>query len=161
MAEAQPATPQAALNVQRVYLKDLSLELPNAPQIFLEQAQANFNMEMDTSAVMLTEGVWEVTVSATVTTKVGERIAFLVEAKQAGIFEIRGIPEEQMPIVLEVTCPNIVFPYLSANIGDVISRSGFPPLTLPIGFFDMRFQRKMEEAAAQAAGQLPAGARPN
>jgi preprotein translocase subunit SecB len=149
MAEAQ----QAALNVQRVYLKDLSLELPHAPQIFLEQTQANFNMEMDTSATVLSEGLYEVTISATVTTKVGEKVAFLVEAKQAGIFEIRGIPPEQMPIVLEVTCPNIVFPYLSANIGDVVTRSGFPPLNLPIGFFDMRFQRKLEEAAAAEANQ--------
>jgi preprotein translocase subunit SecB len=145
--------PQAALNVQRIYLKDLSLELPNAPQIFLEQKQANFNMEMDTTATLLSDGVYEVIVSATVTTKVGDKVAFLVEAKQSGIFEIRGIPEEQMPIVLEVTCPNIVFPYLSANIGDVVSRSGFPPLNLPIGFFDMRFQRKMEEAAAAEQGK--------
>ena len=150
MAEAEVAS--AALNVQRVYLKDLSLELPNAPQIFLEQSQAQFNMEIDTTAAQLSPEVWEVTVSATVTTKVGEKVAFLVEAKQAGIFEIRGIPEEQMPIVLEVTCPNIVFPYLSANIGDVVSRTGFPPMSLPIGFFDMRFQRKMEEAAAAQQG---------
>ncbi len=151
MSEAQ----QAALNVQRVYLKDLSLELPNAPQIFLEQKQANFNMEIDTSAIKLDNDIWEVTVFATVTTKIGDKIAFLAEAKQAGIFEIRGIPEEQMPIVLEVTCPNIIFPYLSANIGDVVSRSGFPPLTLPIGFFDMRYQRKLEEAQQGGVIQRP------
>ncbi len=148
MAEAA----QAVLNVQRVYLKDLSLELPNAPQIFLETSQAQFNMEMDTVANKLSADLYEVTVQATVTTKVGDKVAFLVEAKQSGIFEIRGIPDEQMPIVLEVTCPNIVFPYLSANIGDVVTRSGFPPLNLPIGFFDMRFQRKMEEAAAAQNG---------
>lgn len=152
---------QAVLNVQRVYLKDLSLELPNAPGIFLEQKQANFNMEMDCSAVQLQDGLYEVTVFATVTTKVGDKVAFLAEAKQAGIFEIRGIPDEQMPIVLEVTCPNIVFPYLSANIGDVVSRSGFPPLNLPIGFFDMRFQRKMEEAAAAQNGSAPSASLPN
>jgi preprotein translocase subunit SecB len=148
MAQAQ----QAVLNVQRVYLKDLSIEVPNAPAIFLEQKQANFNMEMDTNATVLSEGIYEVTVFATVTTKVGDKIAFLAEAKQSGIFEIRGIPEEQMPIVLEVTCPNIIFPYLSANIGDAVSRTGFPPLNLPIGFFDMRFQRKLEEAQNAAAG---------
>ncbi len=151
---------QAVLNVQRVYLKDLSIEVPNAPAIFLEQKQANFNMEMDTNAALLSEGMYEVTVFATVTTKVGDKIAFLAEAKQSGIFEIRGIPAEQMPIVLEVTCPNIIFPYLSANISDAVSRTGFPPLNLPIGFFDMRFQRKMEEAQ-NAANETPKIVMPN
>jgi preprotein translocase subunit SecB len=142
------------LNIQRVYLKDLSLELPNAPQIFLEQAAPNVEVSLDVSPNTLAENIHEVTVMATVTTKVGDKLAFLAEAKQAGIFEIRHIPDEQMPLVLNVVCANITYPYLRATLADVITRSGFPPIHLAEINFEALYQQKL---ASQGNGQENSG----
>jgi preprotein translocase subunit SecB len=152
---------QRTLDVKRIYLKDLSFEVPHAPAMFLEtqQQQGNINVQIDTSALVLPDGLYEVTVFATITTTFAEKVAFLVEAKQSGIFEIRGFQDSEMAILIEVNCANILYPYLQAALGDAIARAGFPPVHLPIGYFDMRFQAKVEEAQkAAAAGQGPAGA---
>jgi preprotein translocase subunit SecB len=101
---------QPFFNIQRVYLKDLSLEQPNSPHIFLEQEQPTVEVQVDVSAAQLAEGVFEVVVIGTVTTKVQEKVAFLVEAKQAGIFDIRNVPAEQMDPLLGIACPTIVYP---------------------------------------------------
>jgi len=102
---------QPFFNIQRVYLKDLSLEQPNSPHIFLEQEQPTVEVQVDVSASQLAEGVFEVVVIGTVTTKVQEKVAFLVEAKQAGIFDIRNVPAEQMDPLLGIACPTIVYLY--------------------------------------------------
>ena len=115
---------QPFFNIQRVYLKDLSLEQPNSPHIFLEQEQPSVEVQVDVAASQLAEGVFEVTVIGTVTTKVQEKVAFLVEAKQAGIFDIRNVPAEQMDPLLGIACPTIVYPYLRSNIADTIGDAG-------------------------------------
>jgi len=100
--------------IQRVYLKDLSLEQPNSPAILLEQEQPSVEIQLGLEATSLSEGeaMFEVTVRATVQARIKDKTMFLVEAKQAGIFEIRNIPQEQMNLILSVACPQIVYPYL-------------------------------------------------
>ena len=135
--------------IQRLYLKDLSLEQPNSPGILLEQAQPQVDINLALAAEGVSDGVYEVSVTATVTTKVGDRTLFLVEAKQAGIFEIRHIPQEQLQQIVGIACPQIVYPYLRGNVADVIQRGGFPPVHLA----EINFQAMFEQQQAQAAGQ--------
>ena len=141
----QDQTP--VFQIQRIYLKDLSLEQPNSPQVLLEQTQPQVDIQLAMAAEVVAEGVFEVTVTATVTTKVGERVLFLVEAKQAGIFEIRNVPAEQQQGILGVMCPQMLYPYLRAIVSDVCTRAGFPPILLA----EVNFQA-MFEAQRQAQG---------
>jgi len=147
MADQQAQDP--VFQIQRVYLKDLSLEQPNSPAILLEQEQPTVDIQLGVDAQPVTDGIFEITVSATVQTKIQERTVFLVEAKQAGIFEIRNLPEEQMGPILGIACPQIVYPYLRGNVADVIQRGGFPPVHLA----EINFQAMFEQQQAQAAGQ--------
>ena len=135
--------------IQRMYLKDLSLEQPNSPQILLEQGQPQVDIQLGLGAEPIAEGVYEVAVTATVTTKVGDKVLFLVEAKQAGIFEIRNIPQEQVQQIIGIACPGIVYPYLRAIVSDICTRAGFPPVMLA----EVNFQAMFEAQKAQAAGQ--------
>jgi preprotein translocase subunit SecB len=147
MADQQALDP--VFQIQRVYLKDLSLEQPNSPAILLEQEQPTVDIQLGVDAQPVTDGILEITVSATVQTKIQDRTVFLVEAKQAGIFEIRNLPEEQMGPILGIACPQIVYPYLRGNVADVIQRGGFPPVHLA----EINFQAMFEQQQAQAAGQ--------
>ena len=139
--------PQPVFQIQRVYLKDLSLEQPNSPAIFLEQEAPNIEVALDVGVEALADGVFESTVTATVTAKIGEKVAFLVEGKQAGIFEVRNIPGDQLDPLLGIACPNIVFPYLRANIADVLTRSGFPPIHLSEVNFEVFYQQRLQAIA--------------
>ena len=153
MADQQAAEP--VFQIQRVYLKDLSLEQPNSPAILLEQQQPTVDIQLGVEAQNVTEGIFEITVSATVQTKIDDRTVFLVEAKQAGIFEIRNLPEDQMGPILGIACPQIVYPYLRGNVADVIQRGGFPPVHLA----EINFQAMYEQQQAQAAGEgIPSNA---
>jgi preprotein translocase subunit SecB len=138
--------------IQRVYLKDMSLEQPNSPQILLEQAQPQVDINLALGAESVAEGVYEVTVTATVTTKVNDKVLFLVEAKQAGIFEIRHIPEDQLQPIIGIACPGIVYPYLRAVVSDVCTRAGFPPVILS----EVNFQAMYEAQHARAVDEAPA-----
>lgn len=148
---------QPVFQIQRVYLKDFSLEQPNSPAIFLEQEAPAIEVAVDVSAQPLSDGIYESTVTVTVTAKIKDKVAFLVEGKQAGIFEARNIPEDQLAPLLGIGCPNIVYPYLRSNIADAITRAGFPPIHLSEINFEMFFQQRMQAAAAAAAEQ-PAAA---
>ncbi|OUM01327.1 protein-export chaperone SecB [Variovorax sp. JS1663] len=147
MADQQAQDP--VFQIQRVYLKDLSLEQPNSPAILLEQEQPTVDIQLGVDAQPVADGIFEITVSATVQTKIQDRTVFLVEAKQAGIFEIRNLPEDQMGPILGIACPQIVYPYLRGNVADVIQRGGFPPVHLA----EINFQAMFEQQQAQAAGQ--------
>ena len=136
--------------IQRVYLKDLSLEQPNSPQILLEQEQPQVEINLGVEAQPIAEGIVEVAVVATVQTKIKDKTLFLVEAKQAGIFEIRNVPAEQMDPIVGIACPQIVYPYLRAVVADVITRAGFPPVHLA----EVNFQAMYE---AQKQGQQGGG----
>ncbi|MCG1055791.1 protein-export chaperone SecB [Mycetohabitans sp. B5] len=145
---------QPFFNIQRIYLKDLSLEQPNSPAIFLEQEMPGVEVEVDVKAERLTDGVFEVIVTGTVTAKVATKVAFLIEAKQAGIFDIRNIPNEQIDSLIGIACPTIIFPYLRSNIADAITRAGFPPIHLA----EINFQALYEQRLAQVNGQPGNGA---
>ncbi len=147
---ADEATP--VFQIQRMYLKDLSLEQPNSPQILLEQQQPQVDINLAVGAEQISDGVVEVTVTATVTTKVKDKVLFLVEAKQAGIFEIRNVPEEQMPVLISVVCPQMIYPYLRAIVSDVCTRAGFPPILLTEVNFQAMFQAQQEQAAQAGNG---------
>ena len=146
----QDLTP--VFQIQRMYLKDLSLEQPNSPQILVEQAQPQVDINLGMSAEPVAEGLFEVCVSATVTTKVAERTLFLVEAKQAGIFEIRNLPDDQLQGVIGIVCPQMVYPYLRAIVSDVCTRAGFPPILLTEVNFQALFEAQQQQAAQQGNG---------
>ena len=146
---------QPIFQIQRVYLKDLSLEQPNSPAIFLEQEAPAMEVSVDVGAEPLAEGIFESTVTITVTAKIGDKVAFLVEGKQAGIFEVRNIPADQLDPLLGIGCPNIVYPYLRANIADAITRAGFPPVHLAEINFEVFYQQRVQALAEQQkAAQL-------
>ena len=150
----QDTSASPVFQIQRVYLKDMSLEQPNSPGILLEQEQPTVDIQLSVEATPVAEGIFEVAVTATVHTKIQDKTVFLVEAKQAGIFEIRNIPEDQMGPVMGIACPQIVFPYLRGNVADVVNRAGFPPVHLA----ELNFQAMYEEQQAQAANAVPAPA---
>jgi preprotein translocase subunit SecB len=145
MAENQ----DPVFQIQRVYLKEASLEQPNSPGILLEQEQPSVDIQLGVEASQAAEGVFEVCVTATVTTKLQDRVVFLVEVKQAGIFEIRNIEGEQMNAVMGIACPQIIYPYLRGNVADVITRAGFPPVHLA----EINFQAMYEQQQSQLAQQ--------
>ena len=141
-------------NIQRIYLKEASLEQPNSPAILLEQDAPNVEIQLGLGGEQVADGLFEVTVTATATTKIGERTVFLVEAKQAGIFEIRNLPEDQMNGVMGVACPQIIYPYLRGNVADIVQRAGFPPVHLAeINFQAMYEQQQAAQVQAPATTQ--------
>lgn len=149
MAEAQDAVgEQPVFNIQRIYLKDLSLEQPNSPQILIEQGQPSVDINLGVEVQPVADGIFEVAVSATVTTTINERTLFLCEAKQAGIFEIRNIDAQQAQQILGIACPGIVYPYLRAIVSDVVTRAGFPPVHLT----EVNFQAMYESQQQQQLG---------
>jgi len=149
MAEQQ-ALADPVFQIQRVYLKDVSLEQPNSPAILTQPDQPSVDIQLAVAHAQLVEGMFEVTVTATVHTKIEDKTVFLVEAKQAGIFEIRNLPEEQMGQVVGIACPQIIYPYLRGNVADVVQRAGFPPVHLAEINFQMLYQQQLEAQAQQA-----------
>jgi len=141
--------------IQRVYLKEASLEQPNSPAILLEQEQPAVDIQLGVEATPVADGVFEVCVTATVQTKIKDKTVFLVEAKQAGIFEIRNVPEEQMGQIMGIACPQIVYPYLRGNVADLVQRGGFPPVHLSEINFQAMYEQQQMEAAGAANGSLP------
>ena len=138
-------------SLDKIYVKDLSLEIPHAPRIFLERENLQVDVQLHTQAVSIQENLFEVLVMATVTAMIGEKVMFLIEIKQAGIFHISNLPAGELEPVLAVMCPNILFPYLRAVVSDVSVRGGFAPVLLnPINFEELYQQqrRQTQEAAS-------------
>ncbi len=142
MADQEPV-----FQIQRVYLKEASLEQPNSPAILLEQEQPSVDIQLGVEANPVADGIFEVSVTATVQTKIKDKTVFLVEVNQAGIFEIRNLAQEQMGQIMGIACPQIVYPYLRGNVADLIQRGGFPPVHLS----EINFQAMYEQQQAQAA----------
>lgn len=141
---------EPVFQIQRVYLKEASLEQPNSPAILLQSEQPSVDIQLGVEASPVAEGVYEVAVTATVHTQIGDKTVFLVEAKQAGIFEIRHVPETQMGPVMGVVCPQIVFPYLRSNVADLVQRAGFPPVHLA----EINFQSMYEQQQQQQGQEI-------
>ncbi len=146
------AQQQAVFSIEKLYVKDLSLEIPNAPKIFLEQGQPQVDVQLSTQSQPLENSLYETALSVTVTAKLGDRTMFLVEAVQAGIFQIRNVPQQDMDPVLGIACPNILFPYVREVISDVVSRSGFPPVILSPVNFEALYRQRQQQAQQQQAG---------
>jgi len=141
--------------IQRVYLKEASLEQPNSPGILLDQTQPTVEIQLGVEANPVADGVFEVAVTATVQTKIGEKTVFLVEAKQAGIFEVRNMSQDQMGPIIGIACPQIVYPYLRSNVADMVQRAGFPQVHLAEINFQAMYEQQQANAAA-AAAEAPA-----
>jgi preprotein translocase subunit SecB len=143
---------QPAFGIEKLYIKDASIEVPNAPQIFTDRTAPQVSVELANAAQKLEEGIFDVSIKVTVTAKVGDKTAFLVEVAQAGIFVIRNMPEENLEPVLAVACPNILFPYAREAVSDMVTRAGFAPVLLnPINFEALYMQQKQAaDAGAQA-----------
>ena len=161
----QSSAPQAAagskdpeFRIQRVYLKDLSLEQPNSPEILLVASEPQIQVEIDVAVKPLSTEIFETIVLVTVTAKVDSKVLFLVEAKQAGIFEFHNIPPEQMDMMLGITCPTILYPYLRSNIADIISRAGFQPIHLNEINFHAMYEHRLKQAQQAAGGAEGAAA---
>ena len=149
MAEEQQQEPQQPVfSIEKIYVKDLSLEAPNAPQIFLQKENPQVGIELQNKAAKIDDGVFEVVVTVTVTSKTQDKVAFLVEVAQAGIFQIRNVPEENISAILGITCPNILFPYAREAVSDMVTRAGFPPVLLnPINFEALYAQQLQQHPA--------------
>ena len=142
--------PQPTFQIEKIYVKDLSLEIPSGPQAFMQQAQPQLEVQINTAGGGFAEGYYEVSVSATVTAKTAERTLFLAEAVQAGIFSVRNVPPEELDPLLNIGCPTILFPYLRETISDLINRGGFPPVLLaPVSFEALYVQRLQQQGGQQ------------
>ena len=140
---------QPSFQIEKIYVKDLSLEIPNAPQVFVQQGQPQLEVQINTAGSQFAEGYFEVSVTATVTAKSEERTLFLAEAVQAGIFSVRNVGAEELDPLLGIGCPTILFPYLRETISDVITRGGFPPVLLSPVSFEALYLQRLQQAQAQ------------
>ena len=136
---------QPVFAIEKIYVKDLSLEIPNAPNIFLERDTPEINMQLGGKNQSIDEGLYEVLLTVTVTAKIKDKIMFLVEVQQAGIFRIRNVSDEEIDPVLGIGCPNILFPYLREVVSDIVTRAGFPPVILSPVNFEAIYQQKKAE----------------
>jgi preprotein translocase subunit SecB len=148
-------TAQPVFSIEKIYVKDLSLEVPNAPQIFLDREQPSVEVGLQSEASGIGDGVFEVVLTVTVTAKQGEKTQFLVEAAQAGIFQIRNVPNEELEPVMAIACPNILFPYVRETVSETISRAGFQPVFLAPVNFETIYRQRMEQQAQHEPGEIP------
>jgi preprotein translocase subunit SecB len=148
MAEEQQ-DPQPVFTIEKIYVKDLSIEVPNAPQVFLERDTPRVDVQLSTKASPVDEGHYEVVVSVTTTASLNEKTVFLVEAHQAAIFQVRNLPKESLEPVLSITCPNILFPYVRETVSDAITRCGFPPFLLAPVNFEALYQQRLQQQPGQ------------
>jgi len=154
MAEPlQPATGEQgpAFSIEKIYVKDLSLECPGSPQSFRTQESPHIEVGLRTRGEQIDPDVYECVLTITLTAKTGDKTLFLVEASQAGIFTIRGIPPEQLQPVMGINCPTVLFPYLRETLADAVGRAGFPPVHLAPINFEALYQQQQEQLQQQPA----------
>ena len=154
MSEAQQNN-QPVFSIEKVYVKDLSLEIPNAPQVFLEREAPQVDIQLHHNSNNVESDVYQTVLTVTVTAKVADRTLFLVEASQAGIFVVRNLPPQDLEPVLGIACPNILFPYVREVISDLVVRAGFPPVVLaPVNFEAIYAQQRTQQQPAEPAVQI-------
>lgn len=151
MNEAQQ---QPTFGIEKIYVKDLSLEIPHAPEVFLSGEQPQVDVQLHNEGAAIGEGLYQVVLTVTVTAKAGEKTLFLVEAAQAGIFQIRNVPEADLEPLLATACPSILFPYVREAVSDVIARAGFPPVYLAPVNFEAIYLQRLQQAQEQAAPKI-------
>ena len=148
---------QAVFSIEKIYLKDLSLEIPNAPQIFTEQEAPKVDINLHNEAHALDNGLYEVVLTATVTAKLQEKTVFLVEVAQAGIFRITSVQPQEFEAMVNVACPITLLPYARETVSTVLARAGFPPVLLPHVGFEMIYQKRVQEQSQAGAAPAPVG----
>ncbi|HXZ49031.1 MAG TPA: protein-export chaperone SecB [Usitatibacter sp.] len=152
---SEPQSSQPFFSIEKIYVKDLSLEIPNAPQSFLEREAPTVDIQLHHNSTAVEDGVYQTVLTVTVTAKVKDKTLFLVEAAQAGIFGARNLPQSELEAVLGIACPNILFPYVREVVSDVVTRAGFPPVVLSPVNFEAIFQaQRAQQAAAEPAVQI-------
>ena len=145
---------QPIFGIEKIYVKDLSLEIPHAPDVFLAGEQPQVEVQLHNEGAVIGEGLYQVVLTVTVTAKSGDKTMFLVEAAQAGIFQIRHVPEGDLDPLLATACPNILFPYVRETVSDIISRAGFPPVYLAPVNFEAIYMQRLQQAREQAAPKI-------
>jgi len=153
MTDQQAQQPAAPLfNIEKIYVKDLSVEVPNAPAIFLERDAPQMEMQINSQSAAVEDGIYQTILSITISAKIKDKTAFLVELQQGGIFRIQNLPPEALEPALAIGCPNIIFPYARDAISEAVLKAGFPPLVLqPVNFEALYLQQQQQQA--KAAGQ--------
>jgi preprotein translocase subunit SecB len=151
MSEQQPV-----FNIDKIYLKDLSLEIPNAPHVFTERETPRVDINLHNEVKTLRADLYEVILTATVTAKHDDKTAFLIEVAQAGIFQIRDCPQEALAGMINITCPAALLPYAREAVSNVLGRAGFPPVVLPHVEFEAIYRQRLEEQRQAQAGAAPA-----
>lgn len=144
---------QPVFTIEKLYVKDLSLEVPGAPQIYREREAPQVDVSMNNATNRIDDGHFEVVINITITAKIKDKTVFLVETAYGGVFQIRNVPEAEIETVLGVTCPNILFPYLREVVSETISRAGFPPVIL----HPMNFEAIFKATKEKGESQPPAG----
>jgi preprotein translocase subunit SecB len=148
---------QPQFGIEKIYVKDLSLEIPNAPQVFLELDNPQIEISVHNGAAALDQsGLYEAVLTVTVTAKLQDKTAFLVEVAQAGIFRILNLPAAEVDAVLGVLCPNTLLPYARETVASLLTRAGFPPVVLQHMSFDAAYQERLRQMQQEQAA--PAGA---
>ncbi|MFN7095765.1 MAG: protein-export chaperone SecB [Burkholderiales bacterium] len=143
---------QPVFSLDKIYVKDISLELPNAPQIFLNREQPNIELNLSFNTERVDEGVYQTLLHAVVTAKIGSEQMFLIEIDQVGIFQMRNIPQDQVELLHNIECPTILFPYLREAVSDLTTRAGFLPVVLaPVNFAYLYQQKQQAQASAESA----------
>jgi len=149
--QATQQTSQLELGIQRVYIKDVSFETPNSPEIFTAEWKPNMDINLGTETKKLSDNIFEVVLKVTVTVKSEEKTAFLAEVHQAGIFMIKGLEESQLAPVFGITCPNILFPYVREAVSDLVNKGSFPQLVLSPINFEALFAQQMQQQQSKDA----------
>ena len=146
---------QPTFGIEKIYVKDLSLEIPHAPEVFRSGEQPQVDVQLHNEGTAIGEGMYHVVLTVTVTAKAGEKTIFLVEVAQAGVFQIRNLPESDLEPFLATACPNILYPYLRESVSTVVGRAGFPPVYLaPVNFEAIYLQRLQQAKEQQAAPKI-------
>ena len=146
-----PAENGPEFSILRIYLKDVSLETPNSPEVFTQEFKPEINLQLNTAVKRIEEDLHEVVLNVTVTAKQGEKTGFLVEVQQAGLFTVKGFDEAQKGAMLGAYCPNTLFPYAREAVSELVTKGGFPPLLLAPVNFDAMYAERAAERAQQAA----------
>jgi preprotein translocase subunit SecB len=143
---------QPVFSIEKIYVKDLSVEVPGAPQVFLEPEQSQLEVQLEQQNTRVAEGLYEVALTVTVSAKSGTKTLFLVEVSQAGIFQIRNVGDDNIGAILGMLCPNVLFPYARETVSDTVNRAGFPPVNLAPVNFEAIYQQRLAQQEGQQQG---------
>ena len=145
--------PQRIFNIEKIYVKDLSLEISDAPLVFLESEAPKVDMQLHIDDKNIKESMHEVVLTVTITAKTKDKTLFLIEVQQAGVFQIINIEEAEMLPILNIVCPNVIFPYMRETVSDIVTRAGFPPVILSPVNFEALYNESKQKAMANGSDQ--------